>query len=94
MEKTIQLKASNRQLNSFEEAVEFCHNYKDSIHSNNIEPLDDDIRIITVIQHEEFDSAINFPFMKKKFDLKINLQRNVPRHTVKKKYRSINVRRR
>ena len=45
MEKTIQLKASNRQLNSFEEAVEFCHNYKDSIHSNYIEPLDDDIRI-------------------------------------------------
>ena len=66
MEKTIQLKASNRQLNSFEEAVEFCHNYIDSIHSNYIEPLDDDIRIRTVIQHEEFDSAINFPFMKKK----------------------------
>ena len=53
MEKTIQLKASNRKLNSFEEAVEFCHNYIESIHSNYIEPLDDDISIRTVIQHEE-----------------------------------------
>ena len=65
MEKTIQLKASNRKLNSFEEAVEFCHNYIESIHSNYIEPLDDDISIRTVIQHEEFNSAINFPKNKK-----------------------------
>ena len=26
-ERTIQLKASNKDLNSFEEAVDFCHNY-------------------------------------------------------------------
>ena len=69
----IQLKASNKDLNSFEEAVEFCHNYIDSIHSQYIEPLEDKIRVRTVIQHEEFNTAINFPFMKKKrFDFKIN----------------------
>ena len=65
-ERTIQLKASNKDLNSFEEAVDFCHNYIDSIHSQYIEPLDDNIRVRTVIQHEEFNTAINFPFMKKK----------------------------
>ena len=65
-ERTIQLKASNKNLNSFEEAVDFCHNYIDSIHSQYIEPLDDYIRVRTVIQHEEFNTAINFPFMKKK----------------------------
>ena len=53
-------------MNSFEEAVDFCHNYIDSIHSQYIEPLDDNIRVRTVIQHEEFNTAINFPFMKKK----------------------------
>jgi len=65
-ERTIQLKASNKELNSFQEAIEFCHNYIDSIHSQYIEPLNDDTRIRTVIQHKEFNTAINFPFMKKK----------------------------
>ena len=65
-ERTIQLKASNKELKSFEEAVEFCHNYIESIHSKYVEPLDENTRIRTVIQHDEFNSAINFPFMKKK----------------------------
>jgi len=65
-ERTIQLKASNKELRSFEEAIEFCHSYIESIHSKYVEPLDENTRIRTVIQHEEFNSAINFPFMRKK----------------------------
>ena len=65
-EGTIQLKALNQDFNSFEEAVDFCHNYIDSIHSQYIEPIDDNIRIRTVIQHEEFYAVINFQLMKKK----------------------------
>ena len=64
-EKVIKLKASDRSLSSFSEAVEFCQKYIDSIHQNYIASLPDNTRIRTVIQHEEFDSAINFPFMRK-----------------------------
>ena len=65
-ERIIQLKSTDHKKKSFQEAVEFCHNYIDSIYSNYIAPLDDNTRIRTVIQHDEFNSAINFPFMKKK----------------------------
>ena len=44
----------------------YCDNYIDSLYSNYIAPLDDNTRIRTVIHHDEFNSAINFPFMKKK----------------------------
>ena len=71
-ERIIQLKSTDHQIISFEEAVEFCHNYIDSIHSKYISPLPDNTRVRTVIQHDEFNTAINFPFMKKK-DLTVRL---------------------
>ena len=32
--------------------------------SKNVAPLPDNSRVPTVIQHDEFNTAINFPFMK------------------------------
>ena len=59
-ERTIQLQSKNHGLKSFEEAVEYCHNYIDSIYSNYIAPLDDNTRIRTVIHHDELIQLSTF----------------------------------
>ena len=61
------LKASNNQSNTFRQALDHCQNIIDQIYSNYIQPLSIETRIRTVIDHPAFDSAINFPFMKKSY---------------------------
>lgn len=65
-EKIIKLRAVDRPMNNFTDAVEACQNLIRDIHANFIDPIDGNTtKVRCVIEHSDFDCPITFPFMKK-----------------------------